>query len=375
MCGFTFTVFLSAFQIFPTAPYRILDLGGDKFAAGLFLGLQTWASAVSAPFTGALGDRIGRRKMLVGCSLVAAVFSVLYALAPTWPLLVSCVLVYGVFWSGLLSASSAYMTSIIPSSRRAEGIGYWGMSTMLAVAAAPALGLFLYRKGWTAVCVSSTALNLVMAGIAFSLDEIRPPRPEGENRKRLADIVEWRVLALSAGLFLSSFGYGGVVSFAALWTDQNGIAPRGIFFTTFALVLLVTRAFSGRLADRIGPRKLLIPCFVLTALSLFLVSLATTRALLVLSAALYAVSYGNIYSFFVAHLLPHVSPERRGGAFGSLLAALDTGIGTGSMALGFLADRAGYPQAFRVAAGLAALSLPVFLLIERRFLPRDAGPH
>ncbi len=375
MCGFTFTVFLSAFQIFPTAPYRILDLGGDKFAAGLFLGLQTWASAVSAPFTGALGDRIGRRKMLVGCSLVAAVFSVFYALAPTWPLLVSCVLVYGVFWSGLLSASTAYMTSIIPSSRRAEGIGYWGMSAMLAVAAAPALGLFLYRKGWTAVCVSSTVLNLVMAGIAFSLDEIRPSRPEGEDRQRLADLVEWRVLALSAGLFLSSFGYGGVVSFAALWTDQNGIAPRGIFFTTFALVLLVTRAFSGRLADRIGPRKLLIPCFVLTALSLFLVSLATTRALLVLSAALYAVSYGNIYSFFVAHLLPHVSPERRGGAFGSLLAVLDTGIGTGSMALGFLADRAGYPRAFQVAAGLAALSLPVFLLIERRFLPRDAGPH
>jgi len=375
MCGFTFTVFFSAFQIFPTAPYRILDLGGDRFAAGLFLGLQTWASAASAPFTGALGDRIGRRKMLVGCSLVAACFSVLYAVVPTWPLLVSCVLVYGVFWSGLLSASSAYMTSIIPPSRRAEGIGYWGMAAMLAVAAAPALGLLLYRKGWTAVCISSTLLNLAMAGIAFSLEEIRPRAPEATGRRRLADVVEWRVLALSGGLFLSSFGYGGVVSFAALWTDQNGISPRGIFFTTFALVLLVTRAFSGRMADRIGPRKLLIPCFVVTALSLFLVSVATTRGLLVLAAALYAVSYGNIYSFFVAHLLPHVVPERRGGAFGSLLAVLDTGIGTGSMALGFLADRAGYPPAFRVAACLAALSLPAFLLTERRFLPRGSGPH
>jgi MFS family permease len=375
MCGFTFTLFLSAFQIFPTAPYRILDLGGDRFAAGLFLGFQTWASAASAPFTGALGDRIGRRKMLVGCSLVAAFFSVLYAVVPTWPLLVSCVLVYGVFWSGLLSGSSAYMTSIIPPTRRAEGIGYWGMAAMLAVAAAPALGLFLYRTGWTAVCVSSAVLNLAMAGIALSLEEIRHEPPPGAGRRRLAELVEWRVLALSGGLFLCSFGYGGIVSFTALWTDRNGIAPRGIFFTTFALVLLVTRAFSGRLADRVGPRRLLIPCFVLTAVSLLLVSVATTLGLLVLSAVLYAVSYGNIYSFFLAHLLPHVAPGRRGGALGSLLAALDTGIGTGSMALGFLADRAGYPAAFRVAAGLAALSLPVFLLAERRFLPREAGPH
>ncbi len=49
MCGFSFTVFLSAFQLFPTAPFRIRDLGGDTFAAGLFLACLTFASAVSAP--------------------------------------------------------------------------------------------------------------------------------------------------------------------------------------------------------------------------------------------------------------------------------------------------------------------------------------
>ncbi|HZM49363.1 MAG TPA: hypothetical protein VFE68_02685, partial [Vicinamibacteria bacterium] len=49
MCGFTFTVFLSAFQLLPTAPFHILELGGSKFAAGLFLGLLTYSSAFSAP--------------------------------------------------------------------------------------------------------------------------------------------------------------------------------------------------------------------------------------------------------------------------------------------------------------------------------------
>jgi MFS family permease len=69
MCAFTFTVFLSAFMLFPTAPFRIVSLGGTKFAAGLFLGLLTYASALSAPFTGGLADRIGRRRMLVVCGL------------------------------------------------------------------------------------------------------------------------------------------------------------------------------------------------------------------------------------------------------------------------------------------------------------------
>jgi MFS family permease len=366
MCGFTFTVFLSAFQLFPTAPYRILDLGGDKFAAGLFLGLQTWASALSAPFTGALGDRIGRRKMLVGCSLAATVFSLLYAIAPSWPVLVLLVFVYGIFWSGLLSASSAYMTALIPAERRAEGFGYWGMATMLAVAVAPGLGLFLYRKGWIWVCASAAVLNLVMAGIALSLPEAHVPPTE--RPKRLRDFVEWKVLGMASSLFLTSFGYGAVVSFAALWTEQNGVAPRGIWFTTFALVVLVSRLFSGRLADRVGARRLLLPAFVLGAVALLLLGSATTRGALVGSAALYGLTFGNAYTFFVAYLLKHVPSERRGAAFGAIIAAFDTGIGTGSMALGALAERVGFGSAFHVGGALALLSPVAFLLAERRFL-------
>ena len=369
MCGFTFTVFLSAFQLLPTAPFRILDQGGSTFAAGLFLGFLTYSSALSAPFTGALGDRFGKRRMLLVCSLVLAAFTASYAFIPGYRLLLVLVVAQGVFWSGLLSASSAYMTDFIPESRRAEGIGYWGMSTMLAVAAAPTLGFFVYRHGWGALCAVTSILNLLMAGIAWTLPEethtsagfIRAP-------VTLRSLVEWRVVAVSLSLFLVSFGYGGITSFVALFADRSGIHPRGIYFTTFAAVVLLTRPFTGRLADRVGHRRFVLPCFVLAGLGFLLLAVSSSRAQMVGSAVVFALGFGNLYPAFVAHVVKHVDPGRRGAAFGGILAAFDTGIGTGSIALGALIERHGFAAAYGTAAALAALALPVFLYAERRFL-------
>ena len=99
-------------------------------------------------------------------------FSLAYALIPELPvLMLALVLVHGVFWSGLLSASAAYMTNMLPESRRAEGIGYWGLSTIAAIAVAPSIGFWIYRSGWLWLCVGAAILNLMMAVIAWRLPD------------------------------------------------------------------------------------------------------------------------------------------------------------------------------------------------------------
>src|ERR1700752_598911 len=142
MCGFTFTVFLSAFQLLPTAPFHILDIGGSTFAAGLFLGFLTYSSALSAPLTGSLADRFGQRRILIVSSLALAAFSLGYAVIPDYRVTLVLVIIHGIFWSGLLSASASYMTGLLPEAQRAAGIGYWGLPTVAAMAVAPTVGLW-----------------------------------------------------------------------------------------------------------------------------------------------------------------------------------------------------------------------------------------
>jgi len=365
MWSFNFTVFVSAFQLLPTAPFQILKLGGSQVAAGLFLGFLTYASAVSAPVTGVLGDRFGKRRMLIVASAAITIFSLLYAVAPSYQLILALVLVHGVFWSGLLSSSSSYIVDIIPASRRGEGIAYSGFASILAIAVAPWIGLYVYDYGgWQLLCIESAALNIIMAAIAWRLppdqrhaDHVRSMHPR--------DLVEWRVIIGAVTLFLYSFSYGGITSFVAVYAEQVGV-PRALYFTVFCLATLVTRPFIGRYADRVGHARLIVPCLVMIVLAVGVLSIADGRAMFVVSALLFGVGFGSAYPLFVSHLMHHVSEHRRTATFGAVIGAFDTGIGTGSIAVGWLSEHYGFGRAFAIAGGIALLSIPYFLYLEKR---------
>ncbi|HVG84838.1 MAG TPA: MFS transporter [Vicinamibacterales bacterium] len=364
MFGFSFTVFLSAFQLLPTAPFHILALGGTSSEAGLFLAFLTYASALCAPFMGGVADRLGKRRILFVCSLAIAVFSALYAVVPAYQVILALVPAHGLFWAGLLSASGAYITEIIPPTRRAEGLSYWGFASIFAVAIAPSLGLWVFeRGGWTALCVEALVLNLIMALIAWRLpsDQSRG----GKLPARLHDMVEWRVMVLGVTLFLYAFSYGGITSFTAIYAEQLGIAPKALYFTAFAVAIIVTRPFIARYADQVGHERVVLPCLVAVAAGVTLLALAESRTGFLVSACVFGTGFGSAYPIFVAHLMKKVAQDRRGATFGALIGAFDVGIGTGSMAIGWLGEHYGYGRAFGVAAALAATSIPYYAWARR----------
>jgi MFS family permease len=303
--------------------------------------------------------------VLITSSLALTVFSMLYAVITSVWIILGLVLIHGVFWSGLLSASAAYMTNMLPERRRAEGIGYWGLSTLLAVAVAPTVGFWIYSRGWFWLCVLAAALNIVMAVIAFQLHD--PPRSVHANEERKGGLLEWRVLIVSITLALYSFGYGGITSFTALYADANGVTPKGIYLTALAIVILITRPLLGRLGDRFGYKQVFVPCLVLIALGVAVLAFGGTRQLMIISAVIFGIGFGTAYPTYVGYVMKGVSAQRRGAAFGAILAAFDTGIGTGSTSMGWLIQRWGFGTAFGVAAVLAALALPYFLAVDRFF--------
>src|SRR5688500_16351568 len=320
---YNFIVFLSAFQLLPTAPFHILALGGSNTEAGLFLGFLTYSSAASAPITGALGDRWGKRNMLLVAALALTGFSLLYAIVPSYKIILALVLVHGVFWSCLLSSSSAYMTDIIPASRRAEGLGYSGFASILGVAVAPWIGLYVFdHGGWTMMCIESAGLNMVMAIIAWRLPKDTAHAAATTRALRPGDLIEWRVLIVGGTLFLYAFSYGGITSFVAVYAEQLSVTPRAMYFTVLSLGILSTRPFIGRYADRVGHSRIIVPCLALVVLGVSLLPIADSRPMFVVSALLFGVGFGSVYPLLVALLVHRWRAHGCAAPVGSLSGAL-----------------------------------------------------
>jgi len=378
MWSYSFTVFVSLFQLLPAAPYRVIELGGSTAAAGLFLGLLTYASAFSAPISGAIADRVGQRRVLITVSLILAAISASYAFMTSYKVMLAVVVVHGLFWSGLLSASSAYMSATIPPSRRAEGLGLWGLASVSAIAAAPALGFWVYRHGWITLCVEIVTLNLIMTVIAWRLPhesqgahESHESQKVGKSAGRevlpsgLASLVEWRVIVLAVTLGLIAFGYGGLTSFSAMFADDLHISPRSAFLSSMAAAMLVGRLTIGRALDRIGHRKVLLPVLVMPAIGLLLLGITYGPVMFVTSGVVFGAGFGLMYPAFAAYVITHVPVARRGAAFGAIIAAFDTGLGTGSTVMGTFIQEYGFRPAYLSAGALAVLAVPYFLIAER----------
>jgi predicted MFS family arabinose efflux permease len=277
----------------------------------------------------------------------------------------------------LLTASGAYMTTGLPPARRAEGLGYWGFASVGAIAVGPPLGFWVFQFGWTALCLEAVALNLTMAVIAWRLPDDRAQMAEMRAREPVPAhpprLVETRALALSVTLGLSSFSYGALTSFSALYADSLGISPRSLFLTLMGVAIIATRLAIGRRIDRIGYRRALLPSLAIGAVGLVLLASARSVWSFGLAALVFGGGFGLLFPAFAAFLMSHVSALRRGAAYGAMIAAFDTGIGTGSSTMGWMVQRMGFRPAFLVAAVLAALAVPFFIVAEKRLGFREAA--
>ncbi|PKM88500.1 MAG: MFS transporter [Firmicutes bacterium HGW-Firmicutes-12] len=358
----TFLIFCSFQILMPLLPKYAVSLGADTKALGLVNGIFAISAIALRPFIGRELDKRGRKKIyLVGLIIfLLAVFG--YIWVSSLILLLVLRLIHGAGWSTASTAAVTMVADIIPSSRRGEGMGYYGLCSILAMAIAPALGLFLLaRYSFLPIFILSliACLLAIFAGQAIML----PPYPASNNKKtdKIA-LFDKRAIRVSLTLLFVTITYGVIVTFLPLYAEERGIANIGIFFTIYAAALLISRPLSGKYYDKKGPNMLILFGSLLLFIATFMLSLANDMPHFLLSGVLYGLGFGAVQPTIFALAMLGIEPERRGAVNAMVMSAFDMGMGLGAIFLGYIANYIGYANMYLLSSFAPLLGLIIFFL-------------
>ncbi|WP_188037231.1 MFS transporter [Actinotalea sp. JY-7885] len=353
------------------ALYAVERFSATDSAGGLASSMFVIGAVVARLFAGNLADLVGRRRILVVSMVVFVVASFAYlpvdAAADSLGVLLAVRAVHGVAFGIASTAALSLAQSLIPASRRAEGTGYFTLSTTLATAIGPFLGLLLvHGPGYDVLFVVNGAVAVL--GIVFSVLLLRTPDvlPGPDERARLRrfhprDMLHPDVLPVASFMLVLAVSFAGVLTFLNSYAEDAGLeSGASIFFLVYAVVLFGTRLVAGRVQDRRGDNVVVYTALAAFAVGLVLLGLATSDAVLVVAGGFLGMGFGTLMSAMQAIAVGRVPMRRVGVAVSTHFFMVDLGVGLGPILLGVLLDAIGYGDMYLVLAGTVVLSAALY---------------
>ena len=348
-----FLIYVTQYAMIAALPIIIMTAyGGGDVEAGLAMTFFQIGTVTARPCAGILIDAVNKRRLLLGVTAVFFLVMTAFAFAAALSALYGLRLLHGIIFAVSTTTAAALAALILPPASKGEGIGYFALSTNLAMVIGPMLGLLIMEH------LSSTALFAVLsllAAVSIAAAGVRLPdavaAPQQKERRPLSvsTFIERRACppALIAGILF--FAYGSVLTFIPLYTRSLGLASEtSLFYACYAGAILVTRPFIGRIFDRKGPDYTVYPGLLLFAGGMFLLGTITGLSGLIAAALLLGAGFGAVTPALQTLAVRSAPPARAGVATATYFWALDISVGLAATLLGIVAVTYGYTFTYSV---------------------------
>ncbi|MDK2848864.1 MAG: hypothetical protein PWP34_2217 [Desulfuromonadales bacterium] len=352
----------ASFGVFFLFPLFVEAHGGSEADIGIIMGVFGLAATLCRPWVSGLVDRIGRRRSFTVGSLMMVGLPAGYMLLSGplegfYVVLLLIRILHGIGMALCFTAAFTFVADIVPPARLNEGIGIFGISGLVGMAAGPALAEFaLHRAGFFAMFV--VAALLAGVGMAAHL-----PLSEPEYELRFVDLKvsffdvlkrpKMKGVALLAVLF--GIGQAGAGNFVAPLAAAREIAHVSLFFVAYSVAAAMVRLGGGRLADRVGELRVIPYALVVTGAGLISLTVAQHSWSLTLAGAVTGCGHGMLFPTLNSLAVRDEPSGIRGKITGVYTGALDGGNFSGSILLGYIGEWLGLQVLF-AAAGLALFS-------------------
>ncbi len=353
------------------ASYAVDKFHASTSMAGLVASVFIIGALIGRFATGRFIEDIGNKKVLMVGSVFFITTAVLYFTAVTLPLLIAVRLLHGMAHGIASTATGTIVAKIIPEGRRGEGIGYYGMSIILASALGPFMGILLIQYvDFKVIFLVSSVLALLVFLISFIVHEPIYKLPDHHETKavkrfHISNFFEAKAIPISIISLIIGFSASIVIAFISLYSKEIHLEKAAsIYFVISAIATLVSRPLAGRLFDLRGENFVVYPCIFIYALGMLLFSQASQGITLLLAGAIIGLGYGNFMSSAQTIAIKAVRPHRFGLATATYYVFLDLGISIGPYLLGSLIPFTGFRGLYLLMAALAFITLPLYYFLH-----------
>lgn len=364
------SVFIVFYGLVSTLPLYAKDaLSRTDEEAGLLMTIFLVSAIIVRPFTGKLLDIVGKRKMLLVSLFFYLICTVLYYFITPFEGLLALRFFQGIWFSIVTTAAGSLAADIVPTTRRGAGLGYYVMSTNLAVVIGPFIALFVIQSySYDALFILMSVLMIIGALVALLIPEVEIGR--NENRAKgftWNDLFEKKAMPIAFLASLIAFSYASVLSYLSIYAQEKGLLPlASFFFVVFAAVMLITRPFTGRIFDEKGPAYILIPGFLFFFFGLFILSFMNSAGPFLVAGAFVGLGYGALVPSMQTLAIQSTTHQRSGYATATFFTLFDSGLAIGSYVLGIVAVQMGYRNVYMLSGLLVLAVLALYVLITRK---------
>jgi MFS family permease len=342
------------------------ELGAGSFGVALVIGAVSPMILLSQPIAGRIGDRRGRRILIVAGALIAAASVAAYSLASSLALLIAFRLFTGLGEAMVLVGAATIVTDLAPEKRRGEALSLYSLGLWGGLALGPLLGeLVLGTDRFVEVWLLAAGFCLVSAAIGTQLPETSPERPAGETAR--TRIVHPAAVGPGLVLALTVFGFAGLGTFAALYARELGMDGAGAVFLLFSVVVVATRIVARQAPDRLGPKRASGTALLLISAGLLVIGFWNEPAGLYAGTVVLAFGQALAFPALMTLAVNGAPATERSSVVGTFTAFTELGFAIGALTLGVIASAVGYDGVFVVCA--------VGPLLGALLLMRLAGPR
>jgi MFS family permease len=336
-CLATFFFYLSFYLILPVMPLYVAGMGGTSTQLGLIIGLFAFMAMVLRPPAGWIIDTRGSFLVLVAGVAIFFLASLGYVLARSVEAILALRLFHGMGMGLFPTAATVVVAEVAPLPRRGEAMGWFGIANSVGLVFGPAAGTIVSnRMGFPVLFLLAGGVALLGLACLAMLPRIGKPSGRTGQPPSLRDFFSPAALLPSLILLFLYVPYGAMVAFIPIIATQRGLANAGIFYTVFALAVLLVRAKAGQISDRRGRAAVILPGMLVASVAFATLGLTSGTIGVLVSAAIYGVAFGVVQPALLALTADRVQPEERGKAMGTFYTAWELGITTGAVASGLL---------------------------------------